>query len=292
MDAQLILRKQIGLDSKYGKILQATFNNAIPLETKFNLEIADWTTEQYAEYCAVNRVYSYKALSTFKSSIKEYIRLIGNNTDEIIDLTIDAVYGKVRDNKNIGVFWKNTRQLTQTIRNAYENVNRSVFVRNSVITMSLLLFCGLNYNEAMKLPRDRVTRSGIWTEYLPTKIQKNTMEAELVMSYARTAYDMTEEYYPNLPLVRGGKDGRKEFTELSYLTALRRMNSQQTSTPIYNITAQNIVLSGEFLRLYEKIGAVDKPETLMLEQISERDFVRLSPREIQYLYSLYCMLQG
>lgn len=292
MDAQLMERKQIGLDSKYGKVLQATFNNAVPLEMKFHAEIADWTTEQFAEYCAINRVYSYKALSTFKSSIKEYVRLVENDTNRIAELTIDMVYRKIRDNKNIGIFWKNTRQLTQTIRNAYENVNQSVFVRNSVITMSLLLFCGLNYKHAASLPRDRVMRSGIWTENLPTKIEKNTMEAELVMSYARSAYDMTEEYYPNLPLVRGGKDGRKEFTELSYLTSLRRMNSQQTSTPIYNITAQNIVLSGEFLRLYEKIGAVNKPETLILEQISERDFVRLPPREIQYLYSLYCMLQG
>ena len=286
-------RKKIGLDSKYGINLKAIFNNAEYMEHQYG-EISTWTTQQYAEYAAKFRILTFKGLSTFKSIVKYYVEISGEDTAEIVDLNIDTVYEAVKRLK-IPVFWKDARTCASTVRHSLETAETrelGVFVCDSVTSASILLYCGLEYDEIMKLKRDSVLRNGIWSYDFPTPIARNSVESRIIMDYARVNRLGLEEQEVGLPLIRGSRAGTKPLEERMYLYWMKVSNgfNPDVAAPSYDVTPQNVVLSGEFARLYKNIGNnVPLDETIGHIKTS-RNYVKPQVKDLKYLYKLYCML--
>lgn len=280
------------LNGKYKAQLQAIFNNSEQMERKLG-DIADWTTQNYAEYCARHRIFTGKSLSTFKSSLKiDYIKAMGKSSDEIDDLDLHLVYSKVQ-NLHIRVFWSDVNKLVRTIRNACEDdVNdRRIFTYNGIVTASALMYCGVDFKDLSKVKRDDVVNKGIWSMDFPTHIKRQSIAAELIMQYAKQDIYLMEEYYLGLPLVRGGASGRSELSYNSYRLFLPNANNVVTrSSTDYDITTQNIVLSGELTRVYDKIGSAKNYDPAILMNIPQREYVKISRiQDLQNLYTLYCM---
>lgn len=278
--------------TSYKLILQAIFNNSEEMEHRLG-DISNWITQDFAEYCARYRIYTSKSLSTFKSAIKlGYIKPLGISTDEIDDLDLHLVYSKVQ-NLHIRVFWSDVNKLVRTIRNALEDDanDRRIFTYNGVIVASALMYCGIDFKDLSTIKRDDVVSKGIWSYNLPVKIPRQSIAAELVMQYAKQSVDLMEEVYPGLPLVRGGMTGRKPLSFNSYRMFLSNANNVVTRSPIdYDITIQNIVLSGEFTRIYGIIGNSKDYDPMVMETIPMREHIKISNiAELQNLYALYCM---
>ena len=286
------------LNGNYRKQLQAIFNNAEEMENKKG-DISDWTTQDYAEYCARFRIYTYKGLSTFKSVLKNgYIKLLGKPYEELADLDLHLVYSKVQ-NLHIKVYWTSLISLMRTISTAiYDELEsqdaRSIFTYDSALVASMLLYCGIDFVQLPTIKRDAIIRNGIWSLDLPTKIAKQTRESEEIMRYARQNSKLEEEYRINLPLVRDGKSDERELSYGAYrriLTELNNTDLMSVEKKNYDITTQNIVLSGEFSRYYNKYGTIEKPDMSVLEPISHREYVKVNDvSELYNLYTLYCML--
>ena len=280
------------LNGKYKAQLQAIFNNSEQMERKLG-DIADWTTQNYAEYCARHRIFTGKSLSTFKSSLKiDYIKAMGKSSDEIDNLDLHLVYSKVQD-LHIKVFWSDVNKLVRTIRNALEDdVNdRRIFTYNGVIVASALMYCGIDFKDIPKIRRDDVVSKGIWSMNFPTSITRQSVAAELIMQYAKQDINLMEEWHIGLPLVRGGALGQNELSYNSYRLFLSNANNVATRSPTdYDITMQNIVLSGELTRVYGKIGSAKNYDPAILANIPQREYVKISRiQDLQNLYTLYCM---
>ena len=280
------------LNGKYKAQLQAIFNNSEQMERKLG-DIADWTTQNYAEYCARHRIFTSKSLSTFKSPLKiDYIKAMGKSSDEIDDLDLHLVYSKVQD-LHIKVFWSDVNKLVRTIRNALEDdVNdRRIFTYNGVIVASALMYCGIDFKDIPKIKRDDVVNKGIWSMDFPTSITRQSVAAELIMQYAKQDINLMEEWHIGLPLVRGGALGQNELSYNSYRLFLSNANNVATRSPTdYDITMQNIVLSGELTRVYGKIGSAKNYDPAILANIPQREYVKISRiQDLQNLYTLYCM---
>lgn len=278
--------------TSYKLILQAIFNNSEEMEHRLG-DISNWITQDFAEYCARYRIYTSKSLSTFKSAIKlGYIKPLGISTDEIDDLDLHLVYSKVQ-NLHIRVFWSDVNKLVRTIRNALEDDanDRRIFTYNGIVTASALMYCGVDFKDLSNVKRDDVVNKGIWSMDFPTHIKRQSIAAELIMQYAKQDINLMEEYYFGLPLVRGGASGRSELSYNSYRLFLSNANNVVTrSSTDYDITTQNIVLSGELTRVYGKIGSAKNYDPAILENIPQREYVKISRiQDLQNLYTLYCM---
>ncbi len=278
--------------TSYKLILQAIFNNSEEMEHRLG-DISNWITQDFAEYCARYRIYTSKSLSTFKSAVKlGYIKPLGISTDEIDDLDLHLVYSKVQ-NLHIRVFWSDVNKLVRTIRNALEDdVNdRRIFTYNGVIVASALMYCGIDFKDIPKIKRDDVVSKGIWSIDFPTPITRQSVAAELIMQYAKQDINLMEEWHIGLPLVRGGALGQNELSYNSYRLFLSNANNVATRNPTdYDITMQNIVLSGELTRVYDKIGSAKNYDPAILENIPQREYVKVSRiQDLQNLYTLYCM---
>ena len=283
--------KQLGINSKYGYELGSLFRATEAMEYQYG-DLSGWTTQQFAEFLAKNRRLSYRACISFKCIVKHYIELCGEDTAEISDLTVEDVYKEVV-RLNIPVFWYSTRGLATTVRYSMETTEMrecGVFISDSIITASILLFCGLDFQELVKVRRDDVLRNGIWSFDFPTKIERNTIESKIIMDYARSNIDGGEEVRALLPLVRGGKSGRQPLTEKAYLWKIRVANggNPDMARPGYEVTPQSITLSGEFVRLYAKIGDTT-PSKEELESIKQRGYVKIQIKDIEWFYKLFCM---
>lgn len=281
------------MNGTYGRQLQAIFNGCEPIEQRIG-DISDWTTQDYAEYCAIQRIFTTKSLSTFKSSLKiDYIKAQGKPTDEIDDLDLHLVYTKVQ-NLHIKVFWTDVNKLVRSIRNACEDGlnDRRLFTYNSIITASALMYCGVDFKDLCEIKRDAVLRNGIWSMDFPTKIPRQSIAAELIMQYARQDTNLQEECFPGLPLVRGGMLGRSDLSYNSYRMFLSNANNApERSITDYSLTTQDIVLSGELTRMYQQIGNTKEYDPALLDRISQREYVKISRKlDLQNLYLLYCMI--
>ena len=280
------------LNGTYKNQLKAIFNNSEPMERRLG-DMSDWTTQDFAEYCARQRIFTSKNLSTFKSPIKiDYIKAMGKPTDEIDDLNLHLIYSKVQD-LHIKVFWTDVNKLVRSIRNACEDGlnDRRLFTYNTVITASALMYCGIDFKDLPTIKRDDVVRNGIWSMDLPTKIPRQSIAAELIMQYAKQDTNLMEEYMTGLPLVRGGTAGHNALTDTSYRIYLTNANSALNRSPTdYDLTIQNIVISGELSRVYEKIGNTKNYDPAILQNIPNRQNVRIKKiLDLQNLYLLYCM---
>ena len=288
------------LESKYWIQLRAIFNNAETMEERYG-DISGWLMPQYAEYCAQFRVLTRKNLSAFKTAIKSYLKIMNVEPDEINDLDLHLVQSKVQE-LHVGVFWTDLNDLYRCIRDTADNSKfddergynvreTTIFSYNSVITTSILLFCGLDFDELTAIKRDEVLRNGIWSYDFPTRIPKQSRIAELIQNYARQDRQLREEEETGLPLVRGGKLGKQSLTKEVYRSILSKINNTSVTTFDYDFTAQNIVLSGEFFRIHEKYGGIENVDYEILRPVSRRDYVKINDvHELYALYQLYCMI--
>ena len=274
-------------DRTYARQLKAIFNNAEFMEGRYG-DISDWITPQYEEYCARNHIFTRKSLSTFKSALKNgYISQLGKSADELDALRRKKVCDAAKY-YNVKVYWYSPGELLQTIRNTLDQEEVcGIFVRNTIVTASLLLYCGLSFEEMTQIKRDDVVSHGIWSINLPTKIERQTMEAQLVMLYAKQNPFLVDEDTLGLPLLRGGNSGKNKFSLKNY-TRLLSMIAVQSE---YNITVRDILLSGEFGRIYKMYGEPLK-DTDIFAPICKKDYVKINdPAEIRNLYELYCLLK-
>lgn len=274
-------------DKPYSKHLQAIFNNSMYMEQKYG-DISDWITPQYAEYCARNFIFSQKNLRNFKTPLKMgYFRPMGKLSYELDELDIDKVYKAAKD-YNIKAYWFTASELLQTIRNTLDQEAMcGIFARNTVTTASLLLYCGLSFNELEAIKRDDVLSKGIWSVNFPTKIERQTLESQFIMQYAQQGLDLMPEYMTGLQLVRGGKSGRNSFSFGSYQRTIFLMNGKSE----YDISIKNIILSGEFRRIYEKYGTDIKEPEIFQPICQNKDVKIKDKKEIQNLYRLFCILK-